>query len=219
MSEAMSGLDAYFERISDGALAGRWANEVNLLSQPQVDELSHLFASHPIVSRLGGLVLDDPETSNHHVLLTKGPCAGQVLYLSHDDDSRVVFDSLNELVDAASRTVECGAFLFELHPQCSPVSPNQAELAQLIEEGLRDGADDCVAMALIPSLELNDMTLLQRIAASSNFFATEAIANEVSKRPEARLLPIATLCSKHRHPQAAAAGKAAMAAIAAHGSS
>lgn len=103
MAETTSALDAYLQRISDGTFSGRWTNEVNLLSRPEVDKLSRLLSSHPIVSRLGGLVLDDPQTSNHHVLLTKGPCAGQVLYLSHDDDSRVVFDSLTELVDAASQ--------------------------------------------------------------------------------------------------------------------
>ena len=72
-------------------------------------------------------------------------------------------------------------------------------------------------MALIPSLELDNIPFLERLATSSNFFAAEAIANEVAKRPATHLLTIANLCCKHAHPQAAAAGRAAVVALSAYG--
>jgi hypothetical protein len=206
-------LDAYFRRIADGSLAAQHANEVNLLSRPRVEELTRLFDSHPLVETLRGLVLDDADTSNHHVLATVGPVAGQVLYLSHDGDTRVVFASLDEFVEAAGRAIAEGRWLSELHPSCAPLSNDQRALGEFIESRVAEVEDDGVALALIPSLDLRDVALLQRLAVNQNFFVVEALADELRRRPSRELESIAVLCSSHKHRQAAAAGQAALVAI------
>jgi hypothetical protein len=50
--------------------------------------------------------LDDPRTRDHHVFATKLPIAGQVLYLNHDSDTRIVFESLAGFAEAAERDYE-----------------------------------------------------------------------------------------------------------------
>lgn len=65
----------------------------SLFSPQSVVEQSKLFASHPALRELGAYVLDDENTSSHHCLITAEPLAGSVFFLSHDGDSRVVFDT------------------------------------------------------------------------------------------------------------------------------
>ena len=49
---------------------------------------------------LGLVFLDDENTSNHHAYITIGPLTGNILYLSHDGYTRVVFRTLAEYLDA-----------------------------------------------------------------------------------------------------------------------
>lgn len=205
--------DAYFTQIEHGQYSEQFEHEVNLLSRVQAEELSEQFHGHPTLDALGGLILDDPDTSNHHVLLTLPPLAGQVFYLSHDDDSRVVFSSLPDFVQVAAQALEQSCCLSDLHPPHSPLCPDQSGLSQLIIRLCDVEDDEDIAIALIPSLDLLDMSLLEQLARSDNFFLAEALAREIKQRPRADLLDITQLCSAHPHPQAAQAGAAAWRAI------
>lgn len=205
--------DGYFERIRSGQYSGRYRNEMNLLSRGEAQKATELFSGHQTIEALGGFVLDDSETSDHHVFAMKSPVAGQVLYLSHDGDTRIVFDSLSRFVDAVERALAQGCPLNSMHPSLSPLCQDQPKLVNFINTLRDDDEGEDVAVQLIPSLDLYDSELLERLAAEDNFFLAEAIAIEIGKRPRPDLLRIAELCSAHPHPQVANAGAAAVGAI------
>lgn len=206
-------LDAYFERVGGGQYSGRYLNEVNLLTRSEAQKITDQLNGHPTMEALGGFVLDDPETSDYHVFATKSPIAGQVLYLSHDGDTRIVFESLVGFVDAVERALREGSFLSDLHPVLSPWCEDQPGLINFIETLCEDDEGEDVAVQLIPSLDLYDTELLERLAVAENFFLAEAVAIEIKKRPRPDLLHIAEQCSAHPHPQVAKAGAAAVVAI------
>jgi hypothetical protein len=206
-------LDAYFERVGSGQYSGRYPNEVHLLTRGEAQKATALFSGHPTIEAFGGIVLDDPETSDHHVFATKSPIAGQVLYLSHDSDTRIVFESLAGFADAAERALEEGCFLSDLHPDLSPLCQDQPELVNLIETLCKNDRGEDVAVQLVPSLDLYNSELLERLAVGDNFFLAEAVAIEIRKRPRPDLLHIAKQCCGHPHPQVAKAGAAAVRAI------
>ncbi|MGJ7542294.1 hypothetical protein [Variovorax sp. LT1R16] len=206
-------LDLYFERVGSGRYSGQFSNEVNLLEQVQAQKTTDQMSGHPTIEALGGFILDDSETSNFHVFASRSPIAGQVLYLTHDGDTRVVFGSLLEFVDAAEQAVAQECFLSELHPVLSPLCEDQRGLVNLIERLCEDDGGEDIAVQLIPSLDLHDTEFLGRLVVSDNFFLAEAIAIEIKKRPRLDLLRIAEQCSAHLHPQAARAGAAAVSAI------
>lgn len=182
----------------------------HLLPQLAVLEQSERFAYHPIVQQLGGYVLDDADTSDHHLLVTRSPLIGSVLFLSHDGDTRIVFDSATAFLEAVRETRDKEIEVPDLHPDRSPIAQDQLALSAFMR-GLLDspGLND-VVVALIPSLDLQDIDLLQRLAQDEDFFLGEAVGNEIKNRPSPVLLPIAELCAAHPHPQVARAGDRAV---------
>ncbi|WP_233840432.1 hypothetical protein [Dyella sp. 2HG41-7] len=208
------GIESYFADVDTGKYSGLLQFELNLIKRESAEALTGTFSSHPIIRLLDGFVLDDPETSNHHVLLCHHPFEGQVLSLSHDGDSRVVFSSLSELLVAAKETQARQISLSELHPDVSPCASDQGALSHLIDSLIEGTAEDAdVALALIPSMDLSDTKLLEKLATHENFFFGEAVAIEIAKRPSTKLRSIALICSNHSHVQAAEAGEKALGMI------
>jgi hypothetical protein len=204
IAKAMT-LDEYFDAIDDPLFA-----ELGLLSKEDATELTEDLGGQPIVDTLQGFALDDPDTSDHHLLLGKAPLEGCVLFLAHDGASRVVFDSLQSFLQAAREAGEQGEELRDLHPEGSPVAGDQHALGALMNDLLDDGTLTDVVVALIPSLDLLDLALLERLAKDEDFFLGEAVAVEIGRRPTKALAPIAQLCAAHPHPQVADAGKRAL---------
>jgi hypothetical protein len=135
----------------------------------------------------------DADTSNHHLLLTCSPLAASVLFLSHDGDTRVVFDSASAFLEAVRKARDSGLDVPELHPACSPVAQDQAALSTFIR-GPLDAADlgDAV-VALVPSMDLQDADLqdadlLRRLAQDEDFHLGEAVGIEIGTRPSPALL-------------------------------
>lgn len=210
--DTSSNLEDYFARLADSAYADLDDFELNLLGQVEAELFTENFEFHPLVMQLDGLVLDDPGTSNHHVLLGRAPFEGQVLFLAHDGGCRVVFASLDEFLKAADRAVREKIVLPETHPVLSPVVGDQACLGELIDTLLEEEEID-VVLALIPSLDLQNLTLLARLAAHEDFLIAEMLAIEIAKRPHTCLADVAAQCAAHPHKQAAQAGTRALAAI------
>lgn len=208
-------LIAYFERTAQGAYAGLERLDLNFLSQAASADATASLRFHPLVRQLEGVVLDDPNTSNHHLYLSRQPFTGSVFYLSHDGDSRVVFSSLDDFVAAADMTRQKNGCLSDLHPACSPLVQDQDHLSRFVNALADSGTDDdeMVLHAVIPSMDLSDLALLERLALNENHMG-ETIAMEIEKRPSTRLGRIAELCSHHPAQQVARAGTRAMRAIA-----
>ena len=204
----------YFEQsVLIAALRGHFESEVHPLTIDESQTMMKEFRSfHPVVAALGGVILDDPYTSNHHVYLSMKPCGGAVLFLDHDGVTRIVFPSLSIFVEAAQTAVTTGDSISEVHPDSGIVVSDQTALSRLIEdlyEKRFDSDGNDVMLALIPSMDLRDITLLDRLAVDPDFY----IADTIACRPRSDLKPLAELCTKHPHPQASRAGSQALAAI------
>ena len=197
--------DEYFDAIDDPLFSA-----LGLLPMEGASELTEAFSGQPIVDELQGLVLDDPDTSDHHLLLGRAPLEGCVLYLAHDGQSRVVFDSLEDFLAAAREAAEQGDDVSDLHPEASPVAHDQPALSDLVHRLLDDGTLTDVVTALIPSLDLSDLVLLERLATDEDFYLGEAVAIEIARRPSRALAPIARMCAAHPHSQVANAGRRAV---------
>ena len=211
-----SDLEGYFARVSRGEYSDLDELELNLLGRVEAELFTEDFEFHPVVMQLDGLVLDDPGTSNHHVLIGRAPLEGQVLFLTHDGGSRVVFASLAEFLAAADKARAEGTVLPETHPLISPLVLDQACLSELIETLLEEDETDAV-LALIPSMDLCDVKLLGKLVAHEDFLLGELVALEIAKRPVEVLEGVAIQCAAHRHPQVSRAGARALAAIRALG--
>lgn len=179
---------------------------------------------NPVVRTLGGVILDDENTSNRHVYLSRPPLAGMVLWLPHDDASRIVFPSLREYRAAAIAARDGEGWIADHHPAESPRPADQAALGALIDGLLSaydgsDGDEDTgtLVTALVPSLELRDLDLLARLASHEDFYLAEAVGNEIARRPSRDLAEVARLCASHPARQAAQAGERAVRAVRAVG--
>lgn len=207
-------VDEYFSKVASGGYSELPELELNLLERASAEWLTGKFAFHPLVRYFNGLVLDDPNTSNHHVLIRVHPFSGQVLYLAHDDDCRVVFSSLAELLAAADAAKLGGRSLPEVHPRNAPPVADQPAISNLVRKLVAGTEDElAVALAVIPSMDLTDVALLAELAAHEDFFVAEAVGTEIAKRPARALESVAVLCSRHPHIQAARAGADAVRAV------
>lgn len=185
------------------------ARHPQLLAPSEVLEQTAQLGFHPLVQQLGCYVLDDANTSDHHLLATRSPLAGCVVFLSHDGDTRAVFDSATGFLAAVQQAQASGREVSDLHPALSPLAPDQAALAAFIHQLLDDETCNEVVAALIPSLDLEDHHLLRRMLDDEDFYLGEAVAMAIQKRPSQALLPMAQRAAAHAHPQVAQAGKLA----------
>lgn len=197
-------LQEYFDQLK----CADWTSG-SLFNAKTVVKHTELFAFHPAVQELHGYVLDDENTSNHHFLITVEPLAGSVFFLSHDGDSRVVFESTADFLDSVRKAEAEGLSVSDLHPRLSPVAKDQIALSKFIHELLRQECNDLV-VSLVPSMDLEDLSLLQLLANDADFFLGEAVAMEIDKRPSKALLPVAVLCVAHVRPQVSVAGSRAV---------
>ena len=68
--EVPAELASYFELVDGGLYAGHEVREVNLLPAADAVQWTSDFRDYyETVQVLGGVILDDPNTSNHHVYL------------------------------------------------------------------------------------------------------------------------------------------------------
>lgn len=111
------------------------ARHPQLLAPSEVLEQTAQLGFHPLVQQLGCYVLDDANTSDHHLLATRSPLAGCVVFLSHDGDTRAVFDSATGFLAAVQQAQASGREVSDLHPALSPLAPDQAALAAFIGRG------------------------------------------------------------------------------------
>lgn len=186
------------------------ARHPQLLAPSEVLEQTAQFGFHPLVQQLGCYVLDDANTSDHHLLATRSPLAGCVLFLSHDGNTRAVFDSATSFLAAVQQAQASDREVPDLHSLQSPLAQDQAALAAFMHQLLDDQTWNEVVVALIPSLNLQDGALLRRLLGDEDFYLGEAVAMAIENRPSPALLPLAQQAAAHAHPQLARAGKLAV---------
>lgn len=208
MTEGQQLLRQYLDEVANMEMAG-----TALLSENAICQQSAVFAQLAIVSRLGGYVLDDANTSDHHLLVTNPPLRGSVFFLAHDGDSRVVFDGTATFLNAVRAACDHGIDASEMHPSHSPLAADQKALSFYVQELLLAGDATDLVVCLIPSMDLRDTELLRRLVRDEDFYLGEAVANAIAQRPSLALEPIAAACVAHVHPQVASAGMRAIKSI------
>lgn len=124
----------YFEQASDAGMYTQARHSQHLLRPEDAASHTHLIRYHPIVEVLGGIVLDDMQTSNHHLYISVGPLCGAVFFLSHDGDSRVVYSSLPTFLAAAVSACDQEQILEDIHPAHSPMASDQPGLSAWITD-------------------------------------------------------------------------------------
>ncbi|HET7233612.1 MAG TPA: hypothetical protein VFJ16_26605 [Longimicrobium sp.] len=185
--EVPADLLAYFEEIGDDP------PETLYRAAEAVETTLDFRGFIPLIQVLGGVILDDANTSNHHFYVTTPPLAGMVGFMSHDGDSRIVFASLPEFAARARSAIEQDELLEDLHPAASPPAADQPALSAFISrllddyEELDDGEEKDLAIgvlvAIIPSMDLTDHELLSRLASHPNLYLPEVVGDTITKRP------------------------------------
>lgn len=194
--------------------AGEMMADIGMLDTAEAARLSREFLDfHPLLQALGGIVLTDADTSDHHVLVTVPSLAGQILFLSHDGDSRIVFADGQTFLDEARRAVAEHSFFDERHPEISPLAADQVGLQDLIVGTMGTADADDVIVPLIPSLSLTDVQFMMLLAAEGGLFIPEAVAREIARRPALHLIEVAQQCAASSHAQVSAAGAKALLAV------
>jgi hypothetical protein len=210
-------LNDYFDSVETQQPLAAITEALGLLSFQQAARWTEDFRSfHPLVRSLRGIVLDDADTSNHHIVLCASPVKAMVLYLDHGGDSRIVFEDIESFREAAARAGQSGGLLENEHPVHSPPAKDQTGLRNLMSS-LRsqpDGGED-VLPPLVPSLDLSDAGFLLSLIDDDDFVVAEAIGRAVALRPAPHLLPVAEACERSSHAMVRTAGAMARATIAA----
>ncbi len=183
-----------------------------MLPSEVADQLLQMSAQfrefHPLAQSFQLIFLEDLETSAYYALISTGPMQGCVLYLSHDDDSAIVFPNLAEFVHSS-------------HDETQPAEPilasDPAALNALCRELCEraEHEDDAVSVLgiLVFCLDDSDLDLWARLAGHGDFLVAEATGNAIDRHPRESLREAAVALSRHSHPQAANAGKRALAAL------
>ncbi|WP_442485228.1 hypothetical protein [Aeoliella sp. SH292] len=209
-------VERYFEKVRSGAYSGRTQLGLNLLPPAEVAQLTATFREfHPLIQQTGAIILDDADTSDYHCYVPDLPIAGSVLHLRHDGESRIVFASLSDFVQAADRCLVGDNDLGDYHLPFTPLATDQERLSEKIATFYHQQDEDVEAsiLLLVESSSLSDDALFIEIAADSNFYFGEAIANTILVRPRASLLELAKVCSQHPHPQVSRPGAKALSAV------
>jgi hypothetical protein len=190
-------LNSYFGTVDE------WHDGIDNLgllpTMAAIEQTESFREFHPLVRHLQGIILDDPDTSDHHVVLCRDPLGGVILHLAHDGDSRIVFGSIDSFLAAARRASDARDFLQEEHPEHAWVVDDQAALKSLIVllRSEPDGED--VVPALVQSLDLSDADYLSTLVDGDDVYVAEAVCHAIAKRPAPHLISVTARCEQHPH--------------------
>ncbi len=206
-------LEAHFSAGIDPSSTGRDDIVLNLLTRKAALEMTKILFDDPEIWYLGGIVLDDGNTSNYHVYLTRPPFAGAIMYWQHDDAFPIAFASLADFLMAVEHAKETGEWLTSFHT--SPFLPDQAGLVAFIHAMIAEGTEEHFRMAdmAIDCVARPDDALLTRLLTHPYYFFAESVGYYIARHPDRSLRPFAQQCSVHENHQARWAGDSALKAI------
>lgn len=205
---------AYFHTLGTWPDAG---HDLGLLNEAAAIALTRQFRSfHPVVQGLHGILLDDPDTSDHHVLLGHEAVSGAILYLAHDGDSRIVSPASTPSSPPPARRPH-SATRSKIFTPIAPVLPDQPALRSLIASLRPTPYYEDTAPLLIASLDLTDVDFLAALVRDPHVYVAEAVLRAIAARPSATLLPIVDAGASHGHVMVRNAADAARRRIAACG--
>lgn len=171
IGSAPADLVAYFEK---GDFPLRPDTNINCL--PLQQALEYTQAIHKVslyAEPMGLFALDDAEDSNPYCYMSRGPCAGAVMHLIHDDTSTIDFRTLESFVTAI-RSLPPSAWIDELKPERPLLFDTAAEIERLMVDFASDF--DVFALVYLPVTRELSESLKERLASHDDFFVREAFA-------------------------------------------
>lgn len=185
-------------------------SSIHGLSFEKARDYSRALNRIPAMAPLGLWALDDANDSNPYTYISKGPCAGMILHLSHDDSSEIAFGSLAKFVEAMHRAGGNALDIGEIEPQPEP-RPLNDELWSLATKDNED-ATFLIAIYLPIAADLQPDTKTV-LASHGDFFVREAFATFLADNGSSEDLSLAEDLLADAMPQVARAGEAAVRTI------
>jgi hypothetical protein len=164
----------------------------------------------PVFERLGLWVLDDANDSNPYAFVSKGPCAGMVMHVSHDDDTCIAFASLTAFLEALRAIGESEGDIDDLAYDVLNLGLD-AELENLAREDSEDAV--FLICAYLPASAPLGEAAQAALLVHDDFFVREALAEYIARNPRAQDADTVRQLAADVHPQVANAGKKATGAL------
>jgi hypothetical protein len=174
-----------------------------------------LWAQAPLAEEMGLVVLNDTHDSNHYCVITRGPAAGAVVFVPHDDGASFAFPNLRVLEDVMVRAGLDGTEIWDIDPAPPTPHPNQRPLRDHLRAalaGARDDAANVVGM-LLPLLDPEDVETLRLVAADRNFLIRESGASFMASAPRPSHVPLLEALVADDYPQVQRPARAALDAL------
>jgi hypothetical protein len=169
---------------------------------------------HPLAAELGLVRLNDPKNSDFYAYVTRGPAAGVVLFLPHDDGLSFAFPSLTSLGEALRVAAAAGTDIEDLQPVGSAASVvDQPAVRGRVRAALAgDDAANALA-AYLPLLADDDVETLGLAATDGDFLVREVAAKRMARAPHAAQVPLLEALCGDRYGQVWKRARDAFAAL------
>lgn len=187
--------------------------EIRLLDEETSGSFSfRIREALPLAKKMGLVVLDDSNTSDHHCYVTAGPATGMILNLTHDGEPELAFDSLAKYLKEIRRLIREEEFIDEIEYQVEIEEGAVLNAERFIDDNFSSLLPEelCVYIKLVRA---SNESLLDRLSKHSNFIVREFVGFHVTNNPHADALAVAQQLADDEISQVAAAGARAVAAI------
>lgn len=164
---------------------------------------------------MGLVVLNDTDDSDHYCVISRGPGAGTVVFVPHDDGPSFAYPSLGVLRDVMARAASEGTELWDIEPGSPAPHPEQAQLREHLRAVLTDGHDDGAAVhgMLLPLVEPDDVETLRLAATDGDFLIREIAARFMARAPRVSQLTLLEALATDSYPQVAQPALEALSAL------
>lgn len=146
--------------------------------------------------------LEDSNNSNPLCYVSYGCASGMIMQLSHSDDSRILFDSLESFKSALKKNISdldwFEDFIEGLPTLKDDKDFNQTVL-QLLNAPITDESEFLICMYM-KSVKHFDEQIVHKCIESDEMYIQESLFNEIADRSQVELLPILE-APREFHPQ------------------
>lgn len=155
-----------------------------------------------IFKSLGLIPLEDSNNSNPVCFISNGPASGMVMLLSHDEGSKIIFNSLSEFQSCLIKNTENIDFFSEFIEEF-PAIYNDNKLvpaiASLLSSTVTDESEFLICL-YTQSVKTFSIELVGKYIHSGGMYIQEALFNQLSIHPNGELLPLLESAVEF-HPQ------------------
>jgi hypothetical protein len=197
------------EELSSPSLA------INPLAEDRARTYTTAIRQLAIGDAFGLIALDDANDSNPYCYMSGGPAEGMILHLQHADTSTIKFPSLSSFRDALADAKRAGTHIQDLKPCRIAPLREQGPLIQFLESCMdpRYEGGDLLIDVLLPLLNPEHVSLLERLSTHTNFFIRESVAHFIFNNPLLQFQSLAERLAEDRYHQVSNPARQALGSI------